>query len=131
MASSSAVTKFWLIFDYDFVRVVLKETVGVVNHFTGEGIYTCHVSNIRGGGVRIKRKSEPAIVLVPILRLTVLVNAIKKPCIVLKSRWSNRYRILWQPSLSTNRAGRSFGRSGPFIRHCTVHLGVAGKSTNT
>eukprot|EP01035_Chromulina_nebulosa_P020505 gene20505-26599_t len=45
-------------------RVVLKETVGVVNHFTGEGIYTCHVSNIRGGGVRIKRKSEPAIVLV-------------------------------------------------------------------
>ena len=55
------------IFDYDYGRVALKETVRVVNHFTGEGIYTCHVSNIRGGGVRIKRKSEPAIVLVPIL----------------------------------------------------------------
>lgn len=76
MAASSALTNFWLIIDCDFVRVVLKETVGVVNHFTGEGIYTCHVSNIRGGGVRIKRKSEPAIVLVSTLLLTVLVNAI-------------------------------------------------------
>lgn len=35
-----------------------------MNRFSGEGIYTCHVSNIRGGGVKIKRKSVNAVVLV-------------------------------------------------------------------
>jgi len=45
-------------------RIHLKETLATVNRFSDEGIYTCHVANIRGGGVRIKRKSQTAVVVV-------------------------------------------------------------------
>lgn len=45
-------------------RIHLKETLATVNRFSDEGIYTCHVANIRGGGVRIKKKSLAAVVVV-------------------------------------------------------------------
>jgi len=36
----------------------------VCNHFSDEGIYTCYVQNYRGGSMRMRRRSVPAVVVV-------------------------------------------------------------------
>lgn len=45
-------------------RYFLKKGTQNCNHFTNEGIYTCVVQNIRGGSLKIKRKSARAVVVV-------------------------------------------------------------------
>lgn len=45
-------------------RYYLKQGTKNCNHFTSEGLYTCLVQNIRGGSLKIKRKTVRAVVVV-------------------------------------------------------------------
>eukprot|EP01038_Epipyxis_sp_PR26KG_P006206 gene6206-8548_t len=45
-------------------RVSVKDKVSTCNRFTGEGIYVCRVHNVRGGSLKLTKKSIPAVVLV-------------------------------------------------------------------
>lgn len=45
-------------------RITLKDNLETVNRFSDEGIYTCHIQNLRGGSFKIKRQTISAVVVV-------------------------------------------------------------------
>ena len=46
------------------ITIIISNTHTTTTTTTTTGVYTCHVSNLRGGSIKVKRISQPAVVFV-------------------------------------------------------------------
>ncbi|RYH31300.1 hypothetical protein EON65_02955 [archaeon] len=113
-------------------RVKLKQNGIPVNNFTDEGVYVCEVSNVRGGSLKIKRKSVGAVVLVEKPK-PYIVDVV--PLYVPRKQTSRKKWTIYSSILGTFRYGALEGLvriryndnsfyEGPFVdEDCVDHMG--------